>query len=150
MVLMFAALATLDHFTNIAILGAVGATSVAASCFIAFTRPHAIIAQPTHMVGSYVLGMVVGVLCYHCLHFLLHDTLEIWGPYAHEFCGALAVGLMFVAMLQLHLEHPPAAGLALGLVFERWDGTTLVIIIGSVIVIALVKQWLLPRLRDLY
>ena len=53
------------------------------------------------------------------------------------------------SMVVTRSEHPPAAALALGLVLNEWNLTTLFVILSGVILLSVIKQIVLPMLMDL-
>jgi len=141
-------LISLKTISSNVILGAIGASSLASSVFIAFSLPDCASAHPRRMIGSYLISIIVGVIFYYIgtYFILIHDYLSF--SLIYEIMGAFAVTTTMLMMILLSLEHPPAAGLALGLVLEPWEFRTLTIIIGAIIATAiiksLVKPWLLP------
>ena len=145
MVVLFAILRLLDAGDNAAVIGALGATT-----FIAFTMPHAHRSRARYILGGYAVGILVGVFC---------NYLEIWShalqhPFfedsSQEVFGAMAVGISIFLMVILNLEHPPAAGVALGLALNPVIETRTVFIITiGVLSIAAAKTLLRPLLLDL-
>jgi CBS-domain-containing membrane protein len=55
---------------------------------------------------------------------------------------------MFI-MVVTRTEHPPAAALALGLVLNNWNITTLLVILAGIISLSVLKRLVLPVLMDL-
>lgn len=60
-----------------------------------------------------------------------------------------AVGLATHLMVRSHSEHPPAAGLALGLVLDEWSLATLAFVAGAVLLLSLFRLALIRPLADL-
>ena len=141
-------LISLQFVASNIILGAIGASSLASSIFVAFAMPDSAAAHPKRMVGSYLISIVLGIIFYYIGTYLiiLQDIMSI--SLTYELVGAFAVTMTMLCMILFSLEHPPATGLALGLVLEPWQGWTIVIIVLSIIGIATVKTlvspWLLP------
>ena len=52
-------------------------------------------------------------------------------------------------MVITNTEHPPAAGMSLGLVLNQWDHTTIIFILGAVTVMSVIKKLLRNKLMDL-
>lgn len=149
-----ALLATIFVLTSIqlvaanAILGAIGASSLASSIFIAFALPEGPAAHPKRMIGSYCLALLIGVSFYY-----LGTYLILWQDFlsfslTYELTGALAVALTMLVMIMFSLEHPPATGLALGLVIDQWRWWTLMILLFSIICIATIKYLVQPWLLE--
>ncbi|MFP4055828.1 MAG: HPP family protein [Candidatus Brocadiia bacterium] len=132
---------TLEHTTIIASLGA--------SAFIAFAMPEAHVSESRYLVGGYAVGIVVGA-CFGLLYrwpALADAGLERHA--AEIVLGGLAVGCAIFGMVITNTEHPPAAGIALGLVVSRWDGGTLLTIFGAIVALATIRWLLRPALRNL-
>ena len=124
--------------------------SLGASAFIAFTMPEAHVSWPRYLVGGYVVGLSVGVVFGLTFQWLGLPAEGNSRFVAEVALGGLAVGVAIFLMVLLNFEHPPAAGIALGLVINpAWDVVTLGVIFSAVISLCLVK-WLLRRyLRNL-
>ena len=128
-----------------ATLGTTLVASLGASTFIVFAMPSSIAARTRSVLGGYLLSAGAGVIC---------TGLALWWGRAQGgahapivVSGALAVGLSMLLMVSLDCEHPPAAGLALGLVTEPWDWRTLLAALAAVSGLALahraLRRWLL-------
>lgn len=124
------------------VVWAVGAGSLASSCFLVFGRPHARGAQPKRIVGGYLIGVITGEL--------IHFTITRFTFFQHVFFGsphfqaiavlaAIAVGVSLILMVLLHVEHPPAAGMALVLVLDVHDYHVLTVIVVASLVLALIR-----------
>ncbi len=130
-----------EHTALIATLGA--------SVFIVFTMPKAYSSGMRPLLGGYLVGITVG-----CSGSILGQFPEITSVFpsvraAHIVFGAFAVGIAIFLMTVTNTEHPPAAGMALGLVLNQWDYTTIIFIFGAVGLLALSKKMLKPVLIDL-
>ena len=136
-------LLVLDTFTQTVLIAALGA-----SAFIAFAVPRSVNADPRHMIGGYLMGIVAGGVMG-----ALSDAVLFSSPAVeHAFivvAGALATGLAMFLMVISRTEHPPAAALALGLVLNQWDWHTLAFIVGGIVVLTVAKQLVMPLLMDL-
>ena len=140
---------TLGGVTSSTILSAIGASSLAASTFIAFGLPDSPVAKAQRMIGSYVIGILVGVFFY----WISNDTYA-WTHWMtvithKEICSGLAVGLTMLIMFLLDLEHPPAAGLSLGIVIDEWNWWVLIVVLLSIVIIALLRVLMRPWLHML-
>ena len=62
---------------------------------------------------------------------------------------AVVVGLMILVMAITDTEHPPAAGIAIGMASREWEAEIFGGIIGAVLVLAALKVLLRRRLRNL-
>ena len=61
----------------------------------------------------------------------------------------MAVGFAIFIMAVTNTEHPPAAGIALGLVINRWDHLTIIYILIAIIWLVSIKLVLRKYLMDL-
>lgn len=136
-------LVALDTISNTAITASLGA-----SCFIAFTMPHAKVSRPRFLIGGYVVGIAAGTFCYFLSQLNCLDAIVAMEQSRLVF-GALAVGLAIFVMVITNTEHPPAAGLALGLVLGKWTSLAIVIILLGIMALALLKHLIKPILKSL-
>jgi len=147
-------LATATVMVLLAVMDAVEHTvmvaSLGASTFIVFTTPKAKEGSTRHLLGGYAVGIAVGTA-----FALVHTWLTFQkGSGAEQVAvvtfGGLAVGMAIFLMVVTNTEHPPAAGVALGLVIgQNWNVTTLLGILGVILGLALLKRMLRRFLIDL-
>ncbi len=151
--LLQCALASLVVLLLLVLLDAVTQTvliaSLGASAFIAFAVPRSLNSAPRNLIGGYLVGMVMGVAMSGLYHVLAPLNLSV-SSILMIVCGAVATGMAMFAMVLTRTEHPPAAALALGLVFNEWDATTVVVILLAIIALSAFKQVARPVLRDLF
>lgn len=132
----------LDILKQTAIIASLGATA-----FIVFTAPKSYSSEVRSLIGGYLVGISSGILCHYlallyCNHFADIEILYIA-------FGSLAVGLSIFLMVITDTEHPPASGIALGLVINKWSYLTVIFVISGVLVLFLVKKALRSFLVDL-
>lgn len=134
-----------------AIVSAIGATSIGASAFLAFVAHDTAMARARRMIWGYVFGLVIGTICSTILSIYLHcDDFQCASTADGALLfAAVAAFLTMLAMTFFSCEHPPAVGLAIGLVLWDWHWPVLVVVLGAVFVIAIVKQLLRPWLLNL-
>ena len=137
-------LAILDAISDAAIVGALGASS-----FIAFTMPYKHVSEARYLVGGYAVGVISGVACYYASVLLGLSSTTVFGASSSVVFGALAVGLAIFIMVVANLEHPPAAGVALGLVLNQCDALAIIVIIVGIVALSIVKTMMKPLLIDL-
>lgn len=120
------------------ILAVVGFTSLGSSAFIVFAAVDRPVASARAMLGAYAISIACGMLCW----FAAHAAMRVFPylAYGYETAAALAFGLTMFLMVFLRYEHPPAAGLALGLATEDWTFKTVFIILLAVILLCLIKR----------
>ncbi len=142
---MMVALIILDGIANAAVIGALGA-----SAFVIFTMPHRHVSDTRFLVGGYIVGIVTGTLCYWSSRLLLWSSGSmIDESMAISFFAALAVGVAIFLMVITDTEHPPAAGLAMGLVLNDWNFQAVLIVMVGIAYLAGMKRWLKPFMIDL-
>ncbi len=134
----------LDVITHTAIIACLGA-----SAFIVFTMPRYYTSQLRPLLGGYAVGITVGCLCYYlsCAEFLtplLPDE-----RISYIIFGALAVGVAILVMTITNTEHPPATGMALGLVLNSWDYRTIIFILLAVLLMAGVRELVKSKMINL-
>ncbi len=137
--LLQSSFAVITLFIIVLILGkdkAVVISAIGASAFIVFAMPKNVSAKPRNLVGGHFLGLLCGALFY---------TLAL--PFYLEY--PLAVGLAIFLMVVLDMEHPPAAGTAMAVVIREVSIDTLLTIIFSALLLALVHYLFSHRLKNL-
>ncbi|UCG35308.1 MAG: HPP family protein [Candidatus Omnitrophota bacterium] len=140
---IFLILLFLDVLTHTAIIATLGATA-----FVVFAMPHSYISKMRVLKGGYIIGIIVGCLCSYAAnsHIIAINGNE---KIAYIIFGGLAVGIAIFLMVVTNTEHPPAAGMALGLVLNKWDYKTIIFIFLALTVMVLVKRALKSKLIDL-
>ena len=142
-------LCLLAKFTDTLAFRIIGATSISASTFILLTRPDCESASLFHMLGSYAIALLIGLFAFFINHHLHGSWLQSLIHYQTELIAALAFGVSMIVMLLLKLNHPPAAGLGVAIVINTWDLPSLWVIVGSILLLAIVKRLLMPYLKPL-
>jgi CBS-domain-containing membrane protein len=123
--------------------------SFGASVFLVFGMPHAQSTRPRFLIGGYLIGLLVGS-GFHWLRPLLRSP-EVFQPamISHVALAAGAVGVAMFTMVVTDTEHPPAAGLALGVVLSPWSWQMLLAVAVGIVVLTAIKQVMKPILRNL-
>jgi CBS-domain-containing membrane protein len=141
---MIVILIFLDVLNEAALISALGA-----STFIVFTMPTRYSSDPRRLIGGYIVGLFIGFVFY------LISTLNIMTNFfSYEntsliVFGSIAVGFSIFVMAVTNTEHAPAAGIALGLVINRWDFLTILFIIIAVFWLVVIQIILKKYLMDL-
>ncbi|PNX51397.1 MAG: hypothetical protein BV456_03355 [Thermoplasmata archaeon M8B2D] len=141
---VLAVLLFLDVLDETAIITALGA-----SAFIIFVMPTQYSSDPRRLIGGYIVGLIVGFIFY------LISTSEVGVNLIENqttllvIFGAISVGFSVFIMAVTNTEHAPAAGIALGLVINKWDYLTIIFIIIAIIWMAGVRLVLKKYLMDL-
>jgi len=131
-------------------LGAIGATSLGSSAFVAFVAHDTVMARAQNMIFSYLWGILFGVLGTWLLYLTAHQHFFSGEQVDLEVLMAAVVAMLtMLCMTIFSCEHPPAVGIAIGLVLRHWDMSILCIIFATVLVIAILKLVLRPWLLNL-
>jgi len=115
--------------------------SIGATAFIVFTMPNNVSAEPKRIIGGHLVGFFVGA-CFAVFPFM--DVLlfkALW--------FSLSVGITILIMVVMDVEHPPAAGTALGVTLVGYTNSSGSSIIISVLILAFIGHVAKPYLRDL-
>ncbi len=132
-------LATIVLFILVLILGQyklVVISAMGATTFIVFAMPKAVSAKTRNIIGGHLVGLACGAIFYF-------TTL----PYFFEY--PLAVGLAFLLMVTLDVEHPPAVGTALAVVINEVSLDVFVTIMLSAVILSQCRYYLRGYLKDL-
>jgi CBS-domain-containing membrane protein len=106
--------------------------------------------RPRFSIGGYVIGVAAGCVGRWLCAVPALARLPVFSLHAGVLCGALAVGLAIFVMVITDTEHPPAAGLVLGLVLnEACDARVLAVVLIGIVALSLAKEVLQPLLIDL-
>ncbi len=135
-------LIVLNTMFKVVIIASFGATA-----FLIFTMPHLRTSQGRSVLGGYFIGIILGILLYHLASIIFINFGNQW---IYQVMGGFAVGLSILIMTMTNTEHPPAAGLALGLVLEGYNITSVIIIFVAVLALFGVKYLLRNWLINLY
>lgn len=133
-----------DTMTNAIIIAALGS-----SAFVTFTMPKAQVSRPRFLIGGYIVGIVVGLVCYYLSTLPLLTNISIIQETSRVVFGALAVGLAIFVMVITDTEHPPAAGLALALILNEWNYMAIVVTMVGIISLSVIKTMLWSILENL-
>lgn len=114
--------------------------SIGASAFIVFAMPDNITAQPRNLIGGQWVGLFSGFLFSLFSPSALIMTLGIY---------SLAVGVAIFTMVVIDMEHPPAAGTALGVAITGISMDVFIAVSLSIILLSLIHKFFKPYMRDL-
>jgi len=119
----------LDIITDAIIIASFGASS-----FIAFLMPHLRVSKGRFMIGGYLVGILSGSFCNLISSLHLLNNIPFLNNYLDIILGALSVGIAMFVMTITNTEHPPAAGLALGITFDFSFTIVLVSFLGIILI----------------
>ena len=150
-VVMFLFMFVLKHYTIAdASLGAIGATSLGSTAFLAFVAHDTAMARERRIISGYAIGIIIGVLGDRLMALILHcDSFHCQAADIDIAVAAISAMITMIAMVLTSSEHPPAVGIAIGLVLRQWDVTILLVVFSTVLVIAALKFLLRRKLLNL-
>jgi CBS-domain-containing membrane protein len=134
----------LEAISNAAVIASLGASS-----FIAFTMPHAKVSSPRFIIGGHVVSVGAGSLCHWLSRLASLTSLPVLADHSLVVFAAVATGLAMFVMVVTDTEHPPAAGVALGLVVGDCRPITIAVILIGVVVLSVLRTVLKPILKNL-
>ena len=120
---------------NAVIVASIGATS-----FIIFAMPKSVSAAPMNVIGGHVTGLVAGILCNELSGIVHTHSILVY---------SMAVGISIFVMVVLDVEHPPAAGTALGVAITGFNWPIVFAVITSITVLSLIHHFCKKYIRDL-
>ena len=135
-----ATIATMIILSVLSMEHVVVVASIAASIFIVFTMPNAISARKRAIIGGHWIGLFFG---------------SVWTliPQPYHFISIIvfsfAVGTTMLAMVIFDMEHPPAAGTALGVAITGFSWEVGIAVITSTILLAIIRTVFRTYLKDL-
>ncbi|MEA2066709.1 MAG: HPP family protein [Thermotogota bacterium] len=134
--LVLIVLLLLDTVSDVVVIASFGASS-----FIVFSVPNSSAAGVRFVLGGNITGILsaflvnlIGVLVVNS------GVVAATNEYYQTVLGAISVGLAMFLMVIFNTEHPPAAGLALGICLEGFDYLTALITITGIIILLLFKR----------
>ena len=96
------------------LFGGIIVASLGASSLILFVSPHSKSAKTKNVVGGYICGIIIGVLCSFIYYKFLGLNFEELNYILIFLCAAAAAIATFL-MVSTNLVHAPAVSLAIGL-----------------------------------
>lgn len=125
------------------------AASLGSSAFVVFAAPRSYSAKLRSLIGGNIIGILTGALITILLGLAYPAAEEGW-TMGRMAAGAMAVAISMFVMSITDTEHPPASGLALGIVLSSWYWSNLLVIVAAVAFLGFVKGFFSSRLLDLY
>ena len=150
-VIMALFLLAMHHLANAdTTLGAIGATSLGASAFLIFVAHDTVMARASRMIWGYILGIIVGVVISIVVHYVDGCHMEICTLTSSYAIGAgVAAFILTILMNLFDCQHPPAIGIAIGVILRGWTWPGVLTVIAFVLLIALLRKVLRPYLINL-
>ena len=129
---MLVVLLFIDSVANAALVAGLGSTVVTA-----FLHPQASSGRLRAIIGGHSCGLIVGSIL--ALVFINYELVIITFAYGDILVMAGAVGLTILAMGLTDTEHPPAAGIALGMAGRQWELNIFVYILIAVLILGIIR-----------
>ncbi len=129
---MLVVLLFIDSVANAALVAGLGSTVVTA-----FLHPQASSGRLRAIIGGHSCGLIVGSIL--ALVFINYELVIITFAYGDILVMAGAVGLTILAMGLTDTEHPPAAGIALGMAGRPWGLNIFVYILIAVLILGIIR-----------
>jgi len=126
---------------NSAVLAAFGAT-----CFIVFAMPRQKTSNARRIIGGYIVGIAIGAAL-GSLAMLLPNSDAAW---VACLAGALAVAVSIFIMTMTNTEHPPAAGVALGIALDGFEPLGILVLFCAVCILVIIKFLLRKWMINLF
>lgn len=115
--------------------------SIGATSFIVFSMPNKISSTPRCVLGGYIVGAIAGGLC---------NLIGYFYPFIpFPVLGAIAITISMFLMVILNMEHPPASAFAVGMVIEKYNIYTVLMVLGIAITLLFIKKLIGRWLIDL-
>ena len=123
--------------------------SIASTAFTIFVLPNSMASTPRRVIGGQLVAVVSGSLFFILLHLPVVESVAAGSQIAPAILAALAVGLGILLMVATNTEHPPAAGVALGLVIDPWQWSAIAFVVVSALALTAIHASLRPKMINL-
>lgn len=133
-----------DSLSSAAIAAGLGSTVVGI-----FINPNGATARLRAMVGGHTMALLLGSVFSFILFAGSIETFTADHSQFHALIMALSVGLLLLVMAITDTEHPPAAGIVIGMASREWTPEVFGAILGALGLLAVVKLVVRRHLRDL-
>ena len=123
--------------------------AIASTAFIVFVAPHSNAASPRRVVGGHIVSVIVGA--FFSAAFLAPELGDLvsTSQSVRDLFAVLSVGLSMLFMAVTNIEHPPAAGTALGLVIIGWTPSAVLFVVLGSVTLSIIHMLLRPHLKNL-
>ena len=122
---------------------------VASSAFTVFVVPDSVAATPRKVIGGHFAAIIIAMIIISLLSVFGVDGYGGGSRLVVDIAAAMSVGIGIIVMVVTNTEHPPAAGTSLGLIIHSSDWTSIVFIIGSVVLLSVIRMALRGRMINL-
>ena len=123
--------------------------SVASAAFTIFVFPDSIASTPRRVIGGQLAAILAGAIFFGILHIPALASAAESMTLLPSVAAALAVGLSILIMVATNTEHPPAAGVALGLVIDPWQWSAIAFVLTGALILSVIRAVLRPKMINL-
>jgi len=114
-----------------------------------FINPSGKTARLRAVVGGHTMALLLGsILSFILFAGSIESFIADHGTYL-DLAMAFSVGLLIIVMAVTDTEHPPAAGIAIGMTGREWTPEVFGAILGALALLAVIKLVLRQQLHDL-
>lgn len=143
------ALASLGGIKHVELLGFIGTSALGSTAFLIFSMPSVYSASSRCVIGGYSWCIIISIFFSLIANWLAHLFGYNSVFFGTEVLAALAMACTMFLMVIFRVEHPPAAGLALGLVIEPWTYKTLFVLCLVILLMLTTRKLVQRQLVDL-
>lgn len=123
--------------------------SVASAAFTIFVFPDSIASTPRRVIGGQIVAILAGAMFFAILHTPALESAAETITLVPSVTAALAVGLSILIMVATNTEHPPAAGVALGIVIDPWQWSAIAFVLIGALGLSIIRVILKPKMINL-
>lgn len=133
-----------DSLSTAAIAAGMGSSVVGI-----FIEPSATTSRVRAVVGGHTMALLLGSVFSFILFAGGIETFVADHSYFHAMMMALSVGILILVMAVTDTEHPPAAGIVIGMSSREWAPEVFGAILAAAFLLGATKLLLKRHLRDL-
>lgn len=123
--------------------------SVASAAFTIFVFPDSIASTPRRVIGGQLVAILAGAMFFAILNIPALESATETMTMVPSVAAALAVGLSILIMVATNTEHPPAAGVALGIVIDPWQWSAIAFVLVGALGLSVIRVILKPKMINL-
>ena len=133
-----------DSLSTAAIAAGLGSSVVGI-----FINPSGTTARLRAVVGGHTMALLIGTVFSVIIFTGGMESFFTDNTQYLDLAMALSVGLLMLVMAVTDTEHPPAAGIAIGMTSRAWTPEVFGAILGALVLLSVIKLVLRRHLRDL-
>ncbi len=133
-----------DSLSSAAIAAGLGSSVIGI-----FINPTGATARLRAVVGGHTMALLLGSVFSFILFAGGIESFIADHSRFHALMMALSVGMLILVMAVTDTEHPPAAGIAIGMASREWTPEVFGAILGAVVLLGAIKLVLKRHLEDL-